>query len=72
MDTFIVFTLFIGILLLIHGIYAERLRTLADKAKVEYRFIPRTYYEEQAFASEFEPKYKGLFDAESDPWSNRY
>lgn len=72
MDPFIAFALFVGVLLLIHGIYAEKLRALGDQARVEYRFIPRSYYEEQVFASEFEPKYKGIFEDSDDPWSNRY
>ena len=70
MKLLIVLTLFAGILMVVYGIYEERMKTLQQQVKVEYRFIPRSYYDEQLFANQFESKFSNLFDEEQDQWSN--
>ena len=47
MKSFVVFALFVGIFLITSGIYEQRLEEARKDKKVEYRFIPRTYYDEQ-------------------------
>jgi len=45
---FLVMTmLFVGGLMMIHGLYEDRYLRIKKSLDVKYRFIPRTYYEEQ-------------------------
>ena len=52
-----------------HGIYEEKLNTLKKEVKVEYRFIPRSYYDEQIFSNQFSSKFSNLFDEDQNKWS---
>jgi hypothetical protein len=57
--------------MLIHGIYDQKYKTLQQNVRVEYRFIPRTYYEEQlAENPNVASNYKNMFQKES-PWFER-
>ena len=47
MKSLVVLLLFVGIFMITAGIYEERLDAARKDKKVEYRFIPRTYYDEQ-------------------------
>lgn len=69
MKLLILLTLFFGIILVMHGIYEEKIKTLKKEVKVEYRFIPRSYYDEQIFSNEFSSKFSNLFDEEQNKWS---
>ena len=69
MKLIILLTLFFGIILVIHGIYEEKIKTLKKEVKVEYRFIPRSYYDEQIFSNEFSSKFSNLFDEDQNKWS---
>ena len=69
MKLIILLTLFFGIILVIHGIYEEKIKALEKEVKVEYRFIPRSYYDEQIFSNEFSSKFSNLFDEEQSNWS---
>ena len=69
MKLLILLTLFFGIILVIHGIYEEKIKALKKEVKVEYRFIPRSYYDEQIFSNEFSSKFSNLFDEEQSNWS---
>ena len=54
-----------------NGIYEQKFQSLKKNVKIEYRFIPRTYYEEQlAENADVTANYKNLFDKES-PWFDR-
>lgn len=70
MQSIVVFLLFIGMLMVVHGIYDEKLRALKDNVRVEYRFIPRTYYEEQLAGADLMGTYKNMFERDS-PWLGR-
>lgn len=48
--SWLMLVLFIGMFLIVHGIYEEKLQAAKRDVKVEYRFIPRTLYEEQLAA----------------------
>jgi hypothetical protein len=50
----------------IYGIYEQKYRELRENVKIEYRFIPRSYYDEQLFSSQFESKYSNLFSDEDN------
>jgi len=43
----IVLLLFVGMAMIIHSIYDEKLQRAKQEKKIEYRFLPRTLYEEQ-------------------------
>ena len=61
---------FIGLILIIHGIYQQKFDKLKENVRVEYRFIPRTYYEEQLNnESKLSMNFKGMF--EKDSWIDR-
>jgi hypothetical protein len=64
MKFFILFTIFVGILMVIDGVYKEKLNNAKKNVKVEYRFVPRSYYDEQLFSNNFESKFSNLFDEE--------
>lgn len=69
MKLLILFIFFFGILLVIHGIYEEKIQSLKKDVRVEYRFIPRSYYDEQIFSNQFSSKFSNLFDEEQNKWS---
>lgn len=67
MYSVILFLFFLGIFIIIHNIYDQKYNALKKNVRVEYRFIPRTYYEEQISNSNISALYKNMFDKES-PW----
>lgn len=71
MQTFVVLLLFVGALVVLNGLYEERIRVMRDTVRVEYRFIPRTLYEEQLAEADVSGKFKNMFEKES-PWSFDY
>ena len=54
--------LFAGMALVLHSIYEEKLAQSRQQVKVEYRFLPRTLYEEQMAHSDVAGKFKTMFD----------
>ena len=46
MKTIIFLFLFIGMFMIVHGIYEEKYDKLRKKTQVKYKFIPRTYYDD--------------------------
>ena len=69
MKLLILIIFFTGILLVMHGIYEDKIKALEKDVKVEYRFIPRSYYDEQLFSNQFSSKFSNLFDEEQSNWS---
>ena len=67
MKSVIFFLFFVGFILVIHGIYEQKYNELKEKKRIEYRFIPRTYYEEQLGNSTVSANFKNMFNKES-PW----
>jgi hypothetical protein len=66
MKTLLIFILFAGMFLVISGVYEQKLDIVRKDKRVEYRFIPRTLYEEQlANNTTFASKVKPLFDSEN-------
>lgn len=70
MKAVIFFLFFVGMILIIHGIYEQKYAELKKNMRVEYRFIPRTYYEEQLANSTVSSTFKNMFNKES-PWFER-
>ena len=69
MKTVVVLILFIGMFFIVQGVYEQKLKESIENKKVEYKFIPRTYYEEQLESSELTSKVGKLY--ESNPWGDR-
>ena len=54
--------LFVGLALVMQGISDEKVARARRERRVEYRFIPRTLYEEQlGDADNVASKFKGMF-----------
>jgi hypothetical protein len=67
----ILFILFVAAFLIITGVYEQKLEAAENKKKIEYRFIPRTFYEEQlGKTNTITDKIGSMFESES-PWYDR-
>lgn len=54
-----------------HGVYQQKIKAAQENVRIEYRFIPRTYYEEQlASSGTVTSNFKNMFNKES-PWLER-
>ena len=70
MRSVIIFLFCFGIILIIHSIYDQKYKAIQNNVRVEYRFIPRTYYDEQLSSVPVSSMFKNMFDKES-PWFDR-
>lgn len=70
MKSIVFFLLIVGVFMLMHGIYQQKYNALQENRRIEYRFLPRTYYEEQITDVDVASKFKTMFDKES-PWIER-
>ncbi len=52
--------MFAGILLVVHGIYEQMYKELKEQRQIQYRFIPRSTYDEQMTTS-VSALYKNMF-----------
>lgn len=67
MKLVIILLLFIGMFMITHGIYQEKFEQLKKDVRIQYKFIPRTYFDEFVFNNNFSSKqYKSLFEQEPD------
>lgn len=57
MKTFIILLLFVGMFMIVHGIYEEKFEKLKNDVRVKYKFIPRTYYDEMITNDKYTSKY---------------
>jgi hypothetical protein len=70
MRSVVIFLFCFGIILIIHSIYDQKYKAIQNNVRVEYRFIPRTYYDEQLSSIPVSSMFKNMFDKES-PWFDR-
>ena len=71
MKSIIILLFFVACVLIVIGIYEQKLEIAENNKKIEYRFIPRTYYEEQmGNGADVSEKYGQMFETES-PWFDR-
>jgi hypothetical protein len=70
MKSFILFLLFIGVILIISGVYEQRIKNVKQLVRTEYRFVPRTLYDEVLSKNDVQAIYNNYFDS-PDPWYNR-
>ena len=71
MKSIILLFLFLGAFLVLSGIYEEKIKLAESRKKIEYKFIPRTYYEEQLSAQDHLSSRVGDMFKEADPWLER-
>ena len=69
MKLLILLMFFFGIILILKGIHEDKIKEAEKNVKIQYRFVPRSYYDEQVFSSQFESKFSTLFDEDQDEWS---
>lgn len=67
MKVVVILLLFIGMFFVINGVYEQKLNSVKQDKKIEYKFIPRTYYEEQVAGVDLNNKFNSMFDSAS-PW----
>ncbi len=67
MHPLVALLLFCGMALIIHSVYEERYNQLRQERKIEYRFIPRTLYDEQLVQPDLLVHFKGMFES-GTPW----
>lgn len=69
MRAIVLLLFFVGMFIVIHSVYEEKLKRVQENVRVEYKFIPRTLYEEQLAQSNVLSNFKGMFTRDS-PWYN--
>ena len=67
MKALVIILLFAGMAIVLHSIYEERLKRAQKQVKVEYRFLPRTLYEEQMSNTDVMGQFQSMF-SKSTPW----
>lgn len=68
MKSIILLFLFCGMFMIVHGIYEQKINEIEKNPRIEYKFVPRTYYDEQlSMESSFGEKYDRMFQTAS-PW----
>lgn len=58
--------LFIGIIMIVDGIYREEIEKLKKTKQIEYKFIPRTTYNDMLFTKNTTPQYESIFSGGVD------
>lgn len=61
MKSVILFLLFLGLFLIVHNIYEGKLQEERKKKKIEYKFIPRSIYEDQFDDSNISTRFGNMF-----------
>ena len=69
MKTVVILILFVGMFLIIQGVFEEKLKAVEGNKQVVYKFIPRTYYEEQ-LENDLTSKVSPMFN-KVGPWFDR-
>lgn len=70
MKIVLILTLFIGLFFVVHGVYEQKLKAAESNKKVEVKYVPRSYYDEQIAGAEVMSMYASIFDKAS-PWLDR-
>lgn len=68
MKAVILLLMFIGMFMIVNGIYEQKLQAVESKTKIEYRFIPRSYYEEQLSGQSDVTDKMGDMWSRASPW----
>lgn len=65
MQVAILILLFVGVVLVMQSIYEEKIEFAKKGVQIEYKFIPRTEYEEQMYGSNLQEKTRALFSKDN-------
>ena len=68
MNALLVLILFAGMALVMHSLYEDKYQRLKRDVRVEYRFIPRTLYEDQLAQTDVAGLFKNMFE-DTSPWA---
>jgi hypothetical protein len=52
MKALIMILVLVGSIMIVAGIYEQKLKVANNTKKIEYKFIPRTYFDEQTLQSD--------------------
>ncbi len=58
--------LFIGIIMIVDGIYKEEIVKLKKEKKIEVKFIPSSTYDDLLFHKHTTPQYENIFTEQHD------
>ena len=58
--------LFIGIVMVVDGIYHEEIQKLKSQKQIVYKFIPRSTYNDMLFHKHTNPEYENIFTQDHD------
>ena len=67
MRQLILLLMFAGLAIVIHSVYEDKFQRMQKQVKVEYRFLPRTLYEEQMEQTNVLGDFKKMFNRDA-PW----
>lgn len=70
LKSYLILLLFVGMFLIITGIYEQKLKNVKKLVRTEYKFVPRTLYDEVLSNNDVQSTYKNYFDS-PDPWYDR-
>lgn len=70
LKSYVILLVFVGSFLIMHGIYEQRINNVKKLVRTEYRFVPRTLYDEVLSGNDVSSIYKNFFDS-PDPWFDR-
>ena len=62
--------LFVGMFLILSGIYEQKLTNVKKLVRTEYKFVPRTLYDEVLSNNDVQSTFKNHFNS-PDPWYSR-
>lgn len=72
MKSFVLFIFVVGIILLTIGYQKQLLRTVEVQKEIEYRFIPRSIYEEQMGQPQVSQSFADMFEKQDIFMTNPY
>lgn len=61
MKEFAIFLMLVGILVIVHSIYAEKFEELKSTPQSKYKFIPRSELYDQLYSQNYEKYNRALF-----------
>lgn len=70
MKSLVILFLFIGLFMIVQGINEQKITDLKKQTRVEYKFIPRTLYDEQLADPTVAQNFAHMFETSSS-WEKR-
>jgi hypothetical protein len=70
LKSYLILLLFIGMFLILSGVYEQKLANVKKLVRTEYKFVPRTLYDEVLSNNDVQGLFKNHFNS-PDPWYSR-